>query len=229
MAGPAPIEYWHPGLHCCNETWEQAYLRFETPEQEIAKFTGRLKALGVESWPRQARVLDIFCGRGNGLKALERFGFTDLSGVDLSPRLLEQYQGPARLYVGDARNMRLPDASFDLVIVQGGLHHLEILPDDLDQVCAEVARILKPDGRFVVVEPWRTLFLRAVDGLSEIPPLRAVWSKINAHYVMVKEEGAVYQTWLNNPNLVLDVLRRHFQPLHERAAWAKLHFVGRPK
>jgi SAM-dependent methyltransferase len=223
------IEHWHPGLHCCNEVWERAYLRFETPEQEIAKFTKRLKALGVDGWRRDARVLDIFCGRGNGLKALEGFGFTDLNGVDLSPHLLRQYQGPARLYVGDARDMRFPDASFDIVIVQGGLHHLETLPEDLDRVCAEVARILKPDGRFVVVEPWRTTFLRAVDALSEIPPLRAAWGKLDAHYVMVKEEGGIYQTWLGNPDTVLGVLRARFTPEIERAAWAKLHFVGRPR
>lgn len=223
------IEEWVPGLQCCNEAWESAYLRFETPEQEIAKFTARLKALGVDGWRRGARVLDIFCGRGNGLKALERFGFTDLCGVDLSPRLLRQYQGPARLYVGDAREMRFADASFDLVIVQGGLHHLERLPEDLDRVCAEVARVLKPDGRFVIVEPWRTAFLRAVDALSEVAPLRAAWGKLDAHYVMVKEEGEIYQTWLGNPATVLGVLRRRFRPQVERMAWAKLHFVGIPR
>jgi SAM-dependent methyltransferase len=226
---PQRIEYWHPGLHCCNEVWERAYLRFETPDQEIAKFTGRLTALGVAGWRRDARILDIFCGRGNGLKALERFGFTDLSGVDLSPDLLQQYQGPARLYVADARDMRFPDASFDVVVVQGGLHHLPELPGDLDRVCAEVARILKPDGRFIVVEPWRTTFLRAVDALSEVPLLRAAWAKLDAHYVMVKEEGEVYQTWLNNPDAVLGVLRKWFRPEIDRAAWAKLHFVGSPR
>lgn len=228
-APPQSIEYWHPGLHCCNPVWEAAYLRFETPEQEIAKFTGRLKALGVDGWRRDARVLDIFCGRGNGLKALERFGFTDLSGVDLSPHLLQQYRGPARLYCADARELRFADASFDLVIVQGGLHHLERLPDDLDRVCAEVARVLAPDGRFVVVEPWRTLFLRAVDALSELAPLRAAWGKLDAHWVMSKGEGEVYQTWLNSPELVRGVLRKHFQPRLDRAAWAKLNFVGAPR
>lgn len=223
------LEHWHPGLHCCNEAWENAYLRFETPAQEIAKFTRRLKTLGIRGWRRDARVLDIFCGRGNGLKALERLGFTDLSGVDLSPRLLEQYRGPARLYVGDAREMRFPDDTFDIVMVQGGLHHLEELPGDLDRVCREVARILKPDGRFIIVEPWRTTFLRAVDALSEVALCRAAWGKLEAHYTMVKEEGAIYQTWLGRPDAVLDVLRRHFLPEIERASWAKLHFVGPPR
>ena len=56
--------------------WEEAFARFETPEQEIAKFHRRLADLGTASWPRDARIVDLFCGRGTNLVALERLGFT---------------------------------------------------------------------------------------------------------------------------------------------------------
>ncbi len=75
--------------------WEAAYKRFETPEQEIQKFIGRLTRFGFADLLKQARIVEIFCGRGNGLVALERMGFTNLEGVDLSDSLLEEYQGPA--------------------------------------------------------------------------------------------------------------------------------------
>ena len=63
-----------------NDSWEAAYLRFETPEQEISKFVARLKGLGAASWPQDARILELFCGRGNGLLALQRMGFARVSG-----------------------------------------------------------------------------------------------------------------------------------------------------
>ena len=43
------------------------------------------------------------------------------------------------------------------VIVQGGLHHLKTLPDDLQQTFSEAARVLRDNGTFVVVEPWLTI------------------------------------------------------------------------
>ena len=78
------------------DPWEAAYLRFETPEQEIQKFMKRLRKLGADDWPRDCEIVELFCGRGNGLHALERMGFRRLEGVDLSPRLLAQYRGKAK-------------------------------------------------------------------------------------------------------------------------------------
>src|SRR5437762_12555511 len=49
--------------------WEAAYLRFETPEEEIRKFIGRLNRLGARQWPSDAEIVELFCGRGNGLVA----------------------------------------------------------------------------------------------------------------------------------------------------------------
>ena len=78
------------------DAWEQAYLRFQSPEQEVRKFVRRLRKLGATDWPRDAAVVELFCGRGNGLRALERLGFSNLTGVDLSPSLANRYEGPAR-------------------------------------------------------------------------------------------------------------------------------------
>src|SRR5208283_1427532 len=93
------------------DPWEEAYLRFETPEEEIQKFLGRLRRLGVSAWPRDTRVVELFCGRGNGLRAWERLGFTNLEGVDLSPRLIARYSGPAKCYVADCRHLPFSEAS----------------------------------------------------------------------------------------------------------------------
>jgi ubiquinone/menaquinone biosynthesis C-methylase UbiE len=118
------------------DPWEAAYLRFETPEQEIHKFIARLRKLGAAQWPRDAEIVELFCGRGNGLNALERLGFTHLEGVDLSPRLIARYRGPAKCFVGDCRQLPFANRSKDVLMVQGGLHHLSTLPEDLEQTFA---------------------------------------------------------------------------------------------
>src|SRR5262249_46236145 len=136
------------------DPWEAAYLRFETPEEEIRKFVGRLQFVGAAKWRRDAKIVELFCGRGNGLTALNRLGFTDIEGIDLSPTLAAQYSGPGKILVGDCRELPFEDSSKDILIVQGGLHHLPLLPDDLDRALAEGSRVLNRDGLLVVVEPW---------------------------------------------------------------------------
>jgi len=64
---------------------EAAYSRFETSGQEIRKFIRRLRSMGAMSWDRNPAVVELFCGRGNGLVALSRLGFSQIEGVDLSP------------------------------------------------------------------------------------------------------------------------------------------------
>ncbi len=99
------VVHWEAGAVCEDELWEAAYERFETPEEEIRKFMRRFRRLGIDALPRSARVVELFCGRGNGLVALERLGFDSLEGVDLSSSLVSRYRGPAQLYVGDCRRL----------------------------------------------------------------------------------------------------------------------------
>src|SRR3982074_3831120 len=150
------------------DPWEAAYLVFESPEEEIRKFIKRLTRLGAPQWPRDAEIVELFCGRGNGLLALQRLGFTRMEGVDLSPRLLAQCKGSAKCTVADCRKLPFTDRSKDVLIVQGGLHHLPALPDDLDQTFSEMQRVLRRNGRVMFVEPWRTPFLTFVHLISEL-------------------------------------------------------------
>jgi ubiquinone/menaquinone biosynthesis C-methylase UbiE len=162
------------------DPWEAAYLRFETPEQEIQKFISRLNLLGAREWPHDAEIVELFCGRGNGLVALQRLGFARIEGVDLSPRLIAQFKGTAKCTVADCRQLPFPDRSRDVLIVQGGLHHLPTLPDDLDQTFSEMQRVLRKTGRVMFVEPWRTPFLTFVHFVSELPPVRPLSNKMEA-------------------------------------------------
>lgn len=207
--------------------WEAAYLRFETPEEERRKFLRRLRKLGSATWPRDAQIVELFCGRGNGLHALEQLGFSRLEGADLSAALLANYAGSAQCIVADCRQLPYPDESRDIAIVQGGLHHLPELPGDLSRVVQEVRRVLRPSGRLVLVEPWRTPFLRLVHWVGSFRIARQAWPKLDALETMTEWEIETYEQWLTQPELILETLERDFVVERKLIRWGKLMWVGR--
>ena len=209
--------------------WEAAYLRFETPEEETAKFAKRLKKLGSDEWLHNAEIAELFCGRGNGLRALSQLGFRQIEGFDLSPRLLAQCPRGFKCVEADCRSLPLTDACKDVVIIQGGLHHLEKLPDDLDRALAEAARVLRAGGRIVIVEPWQTPFLSFVHRVCGATLARRLSPKLDALAVMIEHERATYEQWLAQPRLILTQIERHFAHEYCSMSWGKLWFRGRKK
>lgn len=225
----AQITYWVSGTSCCDEIWEAAYRRFETPDQEFHKFLKRFKKLGVDQWEKSLQAVELFCGQGTGLATLQELGFQSIEGVDLSPRLLQQYQGTAHLYVGDCRELQFEDSSRDVLIVQGGLHHLPVLPEDLQLTLQEMNRVLRPGGRVVLIEPWLTPFLRFVHYLCEWKILRSIWPRLDALAVMIEQEMTTYEQWLSQPDQILSLIKQYFQTEQQVIAYGKLMYVGRKK
>jgi SAM-dependent methyltransferase len=224
-----PVVHWEAGTVCEDEAWEAAYERFETPEEEIRKFVRRYHRLGLAALDRSSQVVELFCGRGNGLVALERMGFRSIEGVDLSHELTTRYRGPAQLYVGDCRQLRFESASKDLVIVQGGLHHLPSLPGDVERVFSEINRILRPAGRVAIVEPWLTPFLRFVHAVSSSQTARRLWPKLDALASMNEREQETYDAWLSQPQLIGRLLVEAFIPERQFERFGKVFFLGRPR
>lgn len=223
--GPSVI-HWQDGSQCCDEKWEQSYASFETSEEEIRKFKRRFRQLGINSWQPSLHIVELFCGRGNGLKSLGQIGFFHLEGVDLSASLLQQFRGRAQLYVGDCRQLEFPDESKDAVIVQGGLHHLPVIPDDLELVLSEASRILKPNGRIVIVEPWLTPFLKIVHAACNQRLVRKAWPKMDALHDMIEQERETYEQWLRKPSEILRLLDKFFLSSKRSIAFGKIRFVG---
>jgi ubiquinone/menaquinone biosynthesis C-methylase UbiE len=210
-----------------NAAWEDAYNRFETPEEEQRKFSRRLTRLGGKLWPREAKIVELFCGRGNGLHALWRLGFQNLEGVDLSPSLLAQYRGLARTYVNDCRQLPFESRSRDVLIVQGGLHHLQNFPTDLETTLLEAQRVLRLGGLFVVVEPWLTPFLVAVHAVCRARLARHFSRKLDALAAMIEIEGQAYKQWLGQPADVRRLLQKYFVEVHCVSHWGKITFIGK--
>lgn len=227
MKNPRVAAYWTEPRECCDAAWEAAYGRFETPDEERRKFARRLRRFGVEAWPRTLEIVEIFCGRGSGLEAWRRLGFSRLEGVDISENLLAQHGGDARLYVGDCRRLGFADESRDVICVQGGLHHLPVLPEDLTATVAEAWRVLRPGGRLVVVEPWTTPFLTAIHAACRSRTLRRASRKLDALACMIDHERESYFNWLSRPAEIMAGLTARFRPEVSRTAWGKLSWLGR--
>jgi ubiquinone/menaquinone biosynthesis C-methylase UbiE len=209
--------------HDLNQQWEQAYQDFETPAQEIRKFKKRLKKLKVTENLKTSQIIDLFCGRGNGICALEELGFQNISGVDLSADLISKYTGQATMRVGDCRNIPFPDNSFDIAIVQGGLHHLISIPNDLEKTMTEAHRLLKPGGQFYIVEPWNTFFLKLLHlVVLDTVIFSSMVPKLNAFKTMVDLEKDTYFPWLNNPELIRSTINQFFHVRFCEIGWGKI-------
>lgn len=218
----------HEPTTCCTPEWEAAYLAFETPEKEVRKFTRRLIRAGARDWPKDSRLVEICCGRGNGLVALSKLGFENVEGVDLSEALLVRYHGPAKCYLCDCRRLPFDDGSRDIIVVHGGLHHLR-LPDDVRRTIVEASRVLREGGLFVAVEPWMTPFLALAHLTCRSASARRLWRKLGAMAIMNDHERDTYERWLADPTLILDMLRESFQTVKREVRFGKLLFVGRKR
>ena len=211
---------------CCSSTWEEAYAHFETPEEEIAKFVRRLTKLGAAGWRKEWQVVELFCGRGNGLHALSRLGFSHIEGVDLSETLISQYKGTAKCYVADCRALPFENESRDLIVVQGGLHHLPDVPGDLTLTLREITRVLRPSGFAVLIEPWNTPFLRVVHLICRFHLMRRLSRKIDSLRTMIENEKDTYEKWLSHPSAILTALEKNFYKTIITKRWGKMTCIG---
>ena len=98
------------------------------------------------------KVLDLCCGCGQTTKYLVSKS-NSVVGLDISPVSLQRAAKnvPKAKYVeGLAQDMPLADSSFDMVHTSSALH--EMTTSELEQIFAEVYRILKPGGIFTFID-----------------------------------------------------------------------------
>lgn len=103
-------------------------------------------------------VLDLACATGIVARlAAPHIGAAGaVTGLDLLPGMLgeaRQHADPTISWVeGNAMEMPLPDASFDVVLCQQGL---QFFPDKVEAL-VEARRVLKPGGR-ILLSVWRSI------------------------------------------------------------------------
>jgi SAM-dependent methyltransferase len=104
-----------------------------------------------------ADTLVVGCGRGVDIEiAFEIMRVARVTAIDLDERqvarararLAPTWSDHLRLGVGDVSAMPFADASFDLVLDFGILHHVPVWQDAVD----EIHRVLRPGGLFLFEE-----------------------------------------------------------------------------
>jgi len=114
-----------------------------------------LKLVGIRMFrpSKGMNILDIGCGTGSHLELYQRYK-CNLFGIDLSPSMLEVAQerlgNSAQLELGNATEMSYQDDKFDLVISMLSLH--EMSPETRLAVLNEIKRVLKSDGRILLID-----------------------------------------------------------------------------
>jgi SAM-dependent methyltransferase len=94
-------------------------------------------AYKLEKLVANKRVLDIGCGYGQMRSPVESAGGRWIG--------IEAFSGGAHTVAARAENLPFADASFEVVIMNAVLEHVE----DVETSFVEVARVLKTGGRFV--------------------------------------------------------------------------------
>ncbi|MCB1530112.1 MAG: class I SAM-dependent methyltransferase [Rhodospirillales bacterium] len=105
----------------------------------------------VSLHPRNATIADIGCGDGKDIRTFEEMGFSNITGIEPSDSsrqiALERASSAVAIKDGFFENIPLDDNSVDVATARFSLHYC----DDLKRAFNEVARVLKPGGKFYAV------------------------------------------------------------------------------
>lgn len=96
-------------------------------------------------------VLDLACGTGDLARLATAAGARRVFGLDLTPRMLVLARSRDRTgcyLAGDMHSLPLPAEAVDVVTTGYGLRNVP----DLDAAIGEVARVLRPGGRFLSLD-----------------------------------------------------------------------------
>ncbi|MER8815580.1 class I SAM-dependent methyltransferase [Mesorhizobium sp. M0965] len=108
-------------------------------EKYYAALTDRLKGIDPGTIPTTGSVLCLGARLGTEVRAFIDQGYFAL-GIDLNPGVNNQY-----VVTGDFHHLQFADSSVDLAFTNA-LDHVF----DVEMVLAEISRVLKPGGTFIV-------------------------------------------------------------------------------
>jgi ubiquinone/menaquinone biosynthesis C-methylase UbiE len=179
-------EYYRQNFHFQSDGWlsEHSAVLYDTQVEVL--FTGAADAMRrrvlkpLAEWmrgrsQRELRGLDVGCGTGRLLAFLhDAWPGLKLTGLDLSaPYLAEARRligrtARVKLIEGAAEKLPFEDMSFDFIVSSFLLH--ELPADVRHKTLLEMARVVKPDGRIVIVDSIQKGDQPAWDGLLDLFP-----------------------------------------------------------
>ncbi len=161
----------------------------------------RLALTGLSIDPH-AKILDLCCGSGQVTGVLLEYA-DDVTGLDISPLSLSRCRRnvPAAKYVEAlAEDLPFADGEFDLVHTSAAMH--EMTRSQLQQIFAQVYRVLKPGGTFTLVDfhqPTNPLFIPGLAIFFWLFETESAWQLVEIDLVaMLQDVGFKI---INSPTL----------------------------
>ena len=117
----------------------------------------RKKVAKILKRKKPIKILDIATGTGDLAIDLLETKAEEIIGIDISKDMLKIGQNKVnkrglndriKIQIGDAENLDFQDNYFDAITCSFGVRNF----DNLNKALAEISRILKPNGTFVVLE-----------------------------------------------------------------------------
>jgi SAM-dependent methyltransferase len=156
---------------------------FDTPLSEAAfRYWQSPEWKAIRAWLPKARgnALDVGAGNGIATFALARDGWSVTAlepdpsptvGSDAIQTLMQGAGLPVEILEGFGEKISLPTETMDLVLARQVLHHAR----DLNDLCAEMARVLKPGGTLIALRDHVIASPRDLDRFLDIHPLHALY------------------------------------------------------
>jgi demethylmenaquinone methyltransferase/2-methoxy-6-polyprenyl-1,4-benzoquinol methylase len=170
----------------------------------------RKKVLKLVSDKNPKIVLDIATGTGDLAILMTNTNAEKIIGLDISAGMLEVGRNKIKaknlsdkieMILADSENMPFEDNTFDAITVAFGVRNFE----NLEKGLAEILRVLKPNGIFVILEtsvPDKTPYKQGYTFYSRniLPLIGKLFSKDNSAYQYLSESASVfpYGEVLNN-------------------------------
>ena len=162
----------------------------------------RKRVVAILKRKKPDTILDIATGTGDLAIALKRTGARKITGLDISPGMLnigkqkivkQGLDKQIEMVVGDSEALPFEDQSYDAVTVAFGVRNFE----NLELGLSEIYRVLKPGGTVVVLEtsvPTRTPFKQGYYFYTRniLPAIGKIFSKDRSAYAYLSESAAAF-------------------------------------
>ena len=162
----------------------------------------RKKVVNIVKESSPNTILDIATGTGDLAIALASTNANKIIGLDISSGMLEVgkqkvtkkgLENRIEMVWGDSENMPFEDNAFDAITVAFGIRNFETLENGLK----EILRVLKPGGRFVILEtsvPTKTPYRQGYGFYTKyiLPIIGRVFSKDKSAYRYLSESASVF-------------------------------------
>ncbi|WP_075341098.1 bifunctional demethylmenaquinone methyltransferase/2-methoxy-6-polyprenyl-1,4-benzoquinol methylase UbiE [Tenacibaculum agarivorans] len=173
----------------------------------------RVISLGIDvSWRKKVvkligetqpkSILDIATGTGDLAMMMAKLNPEKIVGLDISPGMLEvgkqkikkaSLDKKIEMIVGDSENIPFDDNTFDAITVSFGVRNFE----NLDKGLQEILRVLKPNGKFVILEtsnptkfPFKQLYKLYTNTI--LPTVGKLFSKDKSAYSYLSESANTF-------------------------------------